>query len=151
MIWKYKIVPIGHCGHLSDRGDRDFCGGERREHVQMTYAKILKFWPPSPCPYCISRPLFSLSERTVSHLLNDHQNSLLSSGKKDQDDYIELKCEYSLGHLRILQLFKVLSATEWKTMIKQFLRRFLLIHHPPSAHTLSACVGTRSPCGCGSH
>ena len=31
-----KIAPNGRCCHLSDRGDREFCDGERREHVQTT-------------------------------------------------------------------------------------------------------------------
>ena len=34
-----KIAPKGRCGHLSDRGDKDFCDGGTAEHVQMTSAK----------------------------------------------------------------------------------------------------------------
>ena len=41
-----KIAPNGRCGHLSDKGDRDFCDGKTRVHTQMTSAK--KFWDSKP-------------------------------------------------------------------------------------------------------
>ena len=44
--FKWKIAPNERCGHLSDRGDRDICDGETREHVQMTFAK--KLWNSEP-------------------------------------------------------------------------------------------------------
>ena len=32
-----KIAPNRRCGHLSDREDRDFCDGESKEHVNITF------------------------------------------------------------------------------------------------------------------
>ena len=44
------IARNGRCGHLSDRGDTEFCDGETIEHVQTTSAKYFEILSPSPAP-----------------------------------------------------------------------------------------------------